>query len=55
MGKGPLERKLKFEKKNTDLIKLPKREISSTQPPVYTRQVMTGAVAKANDVHRCEN
>ncbi|CAG8212789.1 unnamed protein product [Penicillium salamii] len=24
MGKGPLERKLKFEKKNTDLVKLPK-------------------------------
>ncbi|KAJ5920827.1 hypothetical protein N7466_009153 [Penicillium verhagenii] len=24
MGKGPLERKLQFEKKNTDLVKLPK-------------------------------
>lgn len=29
MGKGPLERKLKFEKKNTDLVKLPKCELSS--------------------------
>lgn len=31
MGKGPLERKLKFERKNKDLLKLPKRE-NLTQP-----------------------
>lgn len=56
MGKGPMERKLKFEKKNKDLIKLPKREIPYTQTPIYTRQVMTGATTtKANTVHRCEN
>jgi hypothetical protein len=33
MAKGPLENKLQFEKKNKDLIKLPKREPFPSKRP----------------------
>jgi CRISPR/Cas system CMR subunit Cmr6 (Cas7 group RAMP superfamily) len=32
MGNGPLERKLQFEKKNQDLVKLPKRTFRALIP-----------------------
>lgn len=37
MGKGPLERKLKFERKNKDLLKLPKRENPTEPLTISTR------------------